>query len=183
MKCTILSLCLIFTCLFCFGQKDGTYVSDMGVSCRISKVDPNTLMVESGGRSDSYKRSTGSVFNCTTPKYAQYRMKVESDTKVYAYQEGSPQGVYYIFRDEEALMNAMSDCEITDKYLELIEAEPENVQIWAFCGQAAAVICATVPGRGRDEQLEVIAKTLKLIHTSSSTPCSDAIPQTIWDKN
>ena len=183
MKNSILTLALILTCCFCYGQKKGRYVSDMGVSCQISKVDQNTLLVEAGGSSDLYERTSGSVFKCTTPKYANYRMRVDSETKVYAYQEGRSGGTYYTYRDDQAIANAMADCEMSEKYLEKMGTEPANAQVWAFCGQAAAIICATEPGSGRDEQIETIAKTLKLLYTSSSTPCSDAIPQRIWGKN
>ncbi|MEP1032188.1 hypothetical protein [Ekhidna sp.] len=179
MKYLILILTILIACNLTYAQKKGRYVSDMGISCQISKVDQDNLLVEAGGSSDVYERESGKVFKCTTPKYANYRMRVDSETKVYAYQVGRS-GTFYTYRDDQAIANAMMDCELSDKYLEKMGTEPGNAQVWAFCGQAGAIICATEPGSGRDEQIGTIAKTLKYLYTSGQTPCADAISQRIW---
>lgn len=178
---TLITIALLNCTIGAFAQKTGRFVSDLGYTCQISKVDNNNILVEAGGSSDVYERISGNLFRCTTPKYAKYRMRIESDTRVYAYQEGRS-GTYYTYRDDQAIANAMMDCELSDKYLQKMSTEPGNAQVWAFCGQAAAIICATEPGSGRDQQISTIATTLKYIDTSSQSPCPDAISQRIWSK-
>jgi hypothetical protein len=66
---------------------------------------------------------------------------------------------------------------VAQQYLARVQSDPDNAQAWSFFGFAAL---ARAQGGG-DSQVMQSARSLRQIAVSSANPCSDAIPDSIWD--
>lgn len=79
-------------------------------------------------------------------------------------------------------LGASSDADVTRKYQALSKSDPDNVQSWTACS-AAALKRSLATGAEADAYGIQVAQMLRLIAVDAGTsPCTDAIPQALWDK-
>ncbi len=161
-----------------YTSSDGYYtVSVSQEGDEVTLTEPNKVNV--------YKNSGGNKYYHTEAKYAAYYIRVTGDKEYYTGKDG---GQEYLFNysggiSVDDLASGADNCPLYQKYLNLADEDEVNAQAWTFCGAAALVKC-TYTEEGAEQYVSGVILTLKSMMDDTSTcPCTDVIPESVWDAN
>ena len=168
-------------------QENGTYTTGMGYTIEVS-FNGDTLEVyePSNGKRSVYTLQSDGTYLFTNPVNGiSYTMEVGDGDTLIANKPGAPRENGTELRrvgsadaaepvDEDEAERMLG---VAQQYLARVQSDPDNAQAWSFCGFAAL---ARAQGGG-ESQIMQSARALRQIAVSSSNPCSDAIPDSIWD--
>lgn len=165
---------------------NGNYTSADGNYTVAVAHNGNEITLTEPNKVNVYQSNGDNVYYHTEPKYADYYLKI---TSTHDYYTGKNGGTEYLFTFagsntlQDDLAEGIDNCPLYDKYENLASEDEVNVQTWTFCGAAALMQC-TYNAEGAKKYISDIITTLKLILTDSTTcPCTDVIPQAVWDTN
>ena len=190
---TLYAVALIGVSTAAAAQKvsDGTYVLEGGsYSIEVIQDGDNLVVVEPNKRSP-YTRQSDGTFHFYNPNTdTVYGIRVVDNRTIEAFKPfqsgnvptrlvrlgGAPR--------QEATGNPGSSGTdlgaIADRYQQLAQSDPDNVQAWTACA-AAAKKRQLATGAEADAYAAQVADVLKLILVDPSrSPCEDAIPASVW---
>lgn len=169
-------------------QSNGTYTTGMGYTIEVT-FEGDTLEVyePANGKRSVYTLQSDGTYLFTNPVNGiSYTMEVGDDDTLIANKPGAPpengtelrrvgsaDAVEPVDEDEAERMLG-----VAQQYLARVQSDPDNAQAWSFCGFAAL---ARAQGGG-ESQIMQSARALRQIAVSSINPCSDAIPDAIWNE-
>lgn len=178
-------LFLSFCCLWnAFAQqaKEGLYQSADGVAqFSLKNLDDSSIQVTETNMTSVYNKN-GDSYQHSDARYSQYMMRVNAPTEIIAFKSTGGNETKYTWIGSTNLTE--EDCPLGEKYQGLAEddSNPE-VQAYSFCAAAAMMKCSYTP-EGFAAYAATITKTMKLIMVDvNKCPCTDVIPQSIWDAN
>ncbi|MBU3673312.1 MAG: hypothetical protein FGM43_12275 [Sinobacteraceae bacterium] len=168
-------------------QSNGTYTTGMGYTIEVT-FDGDSLEVyePANGKRSVYARQDDGTYLFTNPVNGiSYTMEIGDDDTLIANKPGAPRENGTELRrvgsadaaepvDEDEADRMLG---VAQQYLARVQSDPDNAQAWSFCGFAAL---ARAQGGG-DSQVMQSARALRQIAVSSANPCSDAIPDSIWN--
>lgn len=168
-------------------QSNGTYTTGMGYSIEAT-FNGDTLEVyePSNGKRSVYVRQGDGKYHFTNPTNGiSYTMEIGDGDTLIANKPGAPpeNGTELRRVGSAGATSPVSEDEserlmgIAQQYLGRSQADPDNAQTWSFCGFAAI---ARAQGGGESQVMQS-AQALRQIAVSSINPCSDAIPDSIWN--
>lgn len=162
----------------------GTYKSDNGLwSVSIEVKENGDLSVIAGGKEEIYQQSGSKKYCSTAPNKIKFCFDVISAMRIYAYPDDGRDGAYYNFAEAPAAPTDIdTDCPISQKYMDKVDDLDDAGQVWAYCGYAAMLACTSSPGETLDMLMEQMVVNIKLIYKGGTCPCSDAIPDAIWNQ-
>jgi len=168
-------------------QQNGTYTTGMGYTIEVSfNGDSLEVYEPSNGKRSVYTLQSDGTYLFTNPVNGiSYTMEVGDGDTLIANKPGAPRENGTELRrvgsadaaepvDEDEAERMLG---VAQQYLARVQSDPDNAQAWSFCGFAAL---ARAQGGG-ESQIMQSARALRQIAVSSSNPCSDAIPDSIWD--
>jgi len=168
-------------------QQNGTYTTGMGYSIEVSfNGDSLEVYEPSNGKRSVYTLQSDGTYLFTNPVNGiSYTMEVGDGDTLIANKPGAPRENGTELRlvgsadaaepvDEDEAERMLG---VAQQYLARVQSDPDNAQAWSFCGFAAL---ARAQGGG-ESQIMQSARALRQIAVSSSNPCSDAIPDSIWN--
>lgn len=168
-------------------QENGTYTTGMGYTIEVSfNGDSLEVYEPSNGKRSVYTLQSDGTYLFTNPVNGiSYTMEVGDGDTLIANKPGAPRENGTELRrvgsadaaepvDEDEAERMLG---VAQQYLARVQSDPDNAQAWSFCGFAAL---ARAQGGG-ESQIMQSARALRQIAVSSSNPCSDAIPDSIWD--
>lgn len=168
-------------------QENGTYTTGMGYTIDVT-FDGDTLEVyePANGKRSVYSRQSDGTYLFTNPTNGiSYTMEVGDGDTLIANKPGAPRENGTELRlvgsadaaepvDEDEAERMLG---VAQQYLARVQSDPDNAQAWSFCGFAALVRAQG----GGESQVMQSARALRQIAVSSSNPCTDAIPDSIWN--
>lgn len=168
-------------------QQNGTYTTGMGYTIEVT-FDGDTLEVyePANGKRSAYSRQSDGTYLFTNPTNGiSYTMEVGDGDTLIANKPGAPRENGTELRlvgsadaaepvDEDEAERMLG---VAQQYLARVQSDPDNAQAWSFCGFAAL---ARAQGGGESQVMQS-ARALRQIAVSSSNPCADAIPDSIWN--
>ncbi len=162
----------------------GTYKSDNGLwSVTIEVKENGDLSVIAGDKEEIYQQSGSKKYCSTAPNKIKFCFDVISAMRIYAYPDDGRDGAYYNFAEAPAAPTDLdTDCPISQKYMDKVDDLDDAGQVWAYCGYAAMLACTSSPGETLDMLMEQMVVNIKLIYKGGTCPCSDAIPDAIWNQ-
>ncbi len=187
---------ILFFCVFSvnaiFAQtlKSGNYTGNSSLNgienlyTVIVEHKNNTITITEPNRKSQYEHKNGNMYWHTEPKYSQvFYVKVVSETQFYAGKVGQGEGLYTYqgsnTKEEDVLASGIDNCPLYDKYLNLSQTDPNEVQGWTFCGAAALVKCTYTD---YSNYLTPIIRGLKsIIVDATKCPCTDVITTQEWN--
>jgi len=168
-------------------QENGTYTTGMGYTIEVSfNGDSLEVYEPSNGKRSVYTLQSDGTYLFTNPVNGiSYTMEVGDGDTLIANKPGAPRENGTELRrvgsadaaepvDEDEAERMLG---VAQQYLARVQSDPDNAQAWSFCGFAAL---ARAQGGG-ESQIMQSARALRQIAVSSSNPCSDAIPDSIWN--
>lgn len=162
--------------------KEGRYQSaDGSYQFSLKNLNDSSIEVTESNLTSVYNKS-GNAYQHSNPKYAQFMMRVNAPTEIVAFKTNGKQETKYTWIGNRTLSE--EDCPLAEKYQTLAEddSNPE-VQAYSFCAAAAMMKCSYTP-QGFAAYAATMVKTMKLIIVDAAKcPCTDVIPQSIWDAN
>ncbi|WP_146810307.1 hypothetical protein [Empedobacter brevis] len=161
----------------------GLYTSADGYYTVSVSQEGNDITLTEPNKVNLYRSSGGNMYYHTEPKYADYYLKVTGAQEYYTGKKGGTeyQFTYSGNSTDEVLADSIANCPLYTKYLTLSGEDELNAQVWTFCGAAALVKC-TYNEQGANEYVASVIVTLKsFLEDPSTCPCTDVIPQTVWN--
>jgi hypothetical protein len=168
-------------------QSNGTYTTGMGYTIEVTfEGDSLEVYEPANGKRSVYTRQGDGTYLFTNPVNGiSYTMEIGDDDTLIANKPGAPRENGTELRrvgsadaaepvDEDEAERMLG---VAQQYLARVQSDPDNAQAWSFFGFAAL---ARAQGGG-DSQVMQSARSLRQIAVSSANPCSDAIPDSIWD--
>lgn len=162
--------------------KEGSYQSaDGAYNFSLTLLDNGNLEIVEPNKTSIYQKS-GNAFQHAEAKYSQYMIRIASPTVLYSFKKGNTGETQYswigtdIFSEEE--------CALAEKYQEMAEDEDDpEVQAYTFCAVAALAKCNYTPEGFATYAAGTVMVMKQIIVNKSKCPCTDVIPQAIWDAN
>ncbi|MDR6764369.1 hypothetical protein J2Y38_004602 [Flavobacterium sp. 2755] len=142
------------------------------------------ITITEPNRKSQYVHTNGNTYWHTEAKYSQvFYVRVISNTQFYAGKKGQGEGLYTYqggnTKKEEVLLSGIDNCPLYDKYLNLSQTDPIEVQAWTFCGAAALAKCTYTD---YSNYLPPIIRGLKsILENVSKCPCTDVITTQEWN--
>ena len=170
--------------------KTGYYVTANGQNYRnIEMLSNGTIKASISIGYDIYKKiGTNKYKGITTvennvpkPASSVFYLEIISDNSIYLYHEGQ-QKTKLTFKTNEQIVSEIDDCTLYNKYIDKIESNPENMNAWSFCANAALQLCNAPNDEARKEILNKTVMILKAMFPNQKCPCSDVIPSSEWNK-
>lgn len=179
---TILFVICCFLLTYAQQPKEGLYQSaDGAYQFSLKNLSDSSIEVTETNMTSVYNKS-GNAYQHSIPKYAHFMMRVISPTEMVAFKTNTNQETKYTWIGNTTLSE--EDCPLAEKYQTLAEddSNPE-VQAYSFCAAAAMMKCSYTP-QGFAAYAATMVKTMKLIIVDATKcPCTDVIPQSIWNAN
>lgn len=177
---------LFVTCcfLFTYAQKprEGLYQSaDGAYQFSLKNLSDSSIEVTETNMTSVYNK-IGNTYQHSTPKYAHFMMRVNGPTEMVAFKTNTNQETKYTWIGNTTLSE--EDCPLAEKYQTLAEDDSNpDAQAFSFCAAAALMKCSYT-SQGFAAYAATMVKTMKLIIVDAAKcPCTDVIPQSIWDAN
>ena len=177
--CTLLSISF---CSWAQTPQDGRYQSSDGYySFSLTVLDDGSLEVVEPNKTSIYTKS-GNQFQHSEAKYSHYMIKVTSATELYTFKDGYEGQTKFTWIGSDVLSE--EDCVLAEKYQELAadEDDPE-VQAYTFCAVAALAKCNYTAEGFATYAASIVLVMKQIIVDKNKCPCTDVIPQSIWDAN
>jgi len=187
MKKIVCMLTLTLTALWVLDAQtitSGTYKSENGLwSVSLTLEESGELTVIAGGKKEKYLRSETRKYCNTEQTRVKFCLDVINERRIYAYPDDGRDGTYYNLAEESSSLTQVdTDCPLAKKYLEKMETDDEGAQVWSYCGYAATLKCTSTQSEMLDELLLGMVENIKLIYKGENCPCSDVIPDNLWNK-
>ena len=168
---------------FAYAQqaKEGLYQSSDGAAqFSLRNPDNSSIEVTESNMTSIYNKN-GDSYRHSDARYAQYMMRVISETEIVAFKNTGGNETKYTWIGDMSLSE--QDCLLAEKYQAMAEEGNPEVQAYSFCAAAALMKCSYTP-QGFATYAATITQTMKLIMVDASKcPCTDVIPQSIWEAN
>lgn len=162
---------------------DGSYTIDVSYDAKT-----NTITVKEPNRTSDYTSVGRGEYGFTNPKNGiEYRLAIVDAETLEAFKPGGRNSSttlsYSGGVDEGASSEDFEKYQkVAEKYLNLMQEDADNAQLWAFCG-AAANARSTMNADGFEAYAKKAIKAVTAImEDSSRTPCNDAMPSELWNK-
>lgn len=171
--------------------KPGYYVTDDGMNYRnIEVLNNGTIKASISTGYDIYEKVSENKYKGTItdingeakPASREFYLEIVSETSIYLYRAGSNKTLLR-FKDTKKILESVDDCTLYKKYMDKMADEPENIQVLAFCANAALQLCNAPDDAARKAILEITVRGLKGLLPDKPCPCSDVIPADSWKKN
>lgn len=176
--------------LFSQDLKPGYYVTEDGLHSReISLPGDGTIKAAMSVGYDIYSKQSGntykgiSTFTNGELKSATrvFYLEIVNESSIYLYREGQPKTMLRLQTTKSILPDEV-DCPLHQKYMDKMEDEPQNIQVLAFCANAALQLCNAPDDATRRTILQHTVKSLKGLIPGKPCPCKDVIPDAEWNK-
>jgi hypothetical protein len=186
---TFLIFCFSISGAFAQNLKPGYYVTDDGVNSReITMQSDGTIKASMSVGYDIYERMSGNTYKGKStfvngelkPASRVFYLEILSESSIYLYREGQPKTILRLQTTKKILTEA--ECPLHQKYMDKMEDEPQNIQVLAFCANAALQLCNAPDDEARRTILKTTITTLKGLQPGKPCPCSDVIPAAEWNK-
>jgi hypothetical protein len=192
MKKNYLFIVLMITSIFLSAQtlKPGYYVTPDGVYYRNIEVQADgSIKASISTGYDLYVKESGNLYKGKTtvingeskPASRVFYLEVISETSIKMYREGETKYTLNL-KTTESIAENIDDCALYQKYMDKMEDEPENIQVLAFCANAALQLCDAPDDDTRNTILEITVKSLKGLIPGQPCPCQDVISTANWNK-
>lgn len=171
-----------------FAGSDGTYVMDGGAYSINVKFVSEGLEIIEPNRTSLYTPTGAGVYEFTNPNNGiRYGIRVIDDSTIEAFKPGSSNPATTLKLSGSNLLENPEDSPtyahysaIAEKYMTLSQTDPDNVHVWAACGAAALAFVH----QSEEDALQTASQSAMLLKQiivdGSGTPCSDAIPASVW---
>jgi len=181
---TIIILLLSVSCLWhTFAQQpnEGLYQSSDGVNqFSLKNLDESSIEITESNLTSVYVKN-GSSYQHSNERYANYMIRVNSSTEIIAFKKNGSYETKYNWVGNMTLSE--EDCPLAEKYQDLAEKADPEVQAYSLCAAVALMKCSYTP-QGFAAYAATVVQTMKLIMVDvKNCPCTDVIPQSIWDAN
>jgi hypothetical protein len=177
---------------FCFATlaaagTNGTYVMDGGAYSINVEFVPEGLQVVEPNKTSLYTPTDPGVYEFTNPTNGiKYGLRVIDDKTLEAFKPGGGPGT--ILKLSGATMLASPEespgyakySAIADKYMALVQSDPDNVHVWSACGAAALAFVHMSEADALQAASQGAMLLKQIIVDGSTTPCPDAIPASVW---
>lgn len=183
-------LCLPALTLAQTNLKAGTYTTEDGSYSIDVRYDAksNTITIVEPNKTSNYTAVGRGEYGFTNPKNGiEYRLAILNATTLEAFKPGGRASSTKLYfsggADEPAPSKDVEKYEkIAQKYLDKMESDSDDAQLWSFCA-AAATARGTMNADGFESYATKIVKGMvSIMEDKTINPCDDAIPASIWNK-
>ena len=172
--------------------KDGNYTTADGSYTINVKYDAksNSIIVTEPNKTSEYTAVRGNVYGFTNPTNGrEYRLAIVDATTLEAFKPASPDDRTQLLHSGGGNGSGEGDevnedfdkyQEIAEKYIGKMVSDPDNAQLWAFCG-AAANARSTMNAKGFEAYAKkAVRQVAPILEDTSTSPCPDAMPVQLW---
>lgn len=199
MKLTLLLLLILCVSVLTIAQTklnpgtyttaDGTYTIDVRYDAKT-----NTITVVEPNKTSEYTSVGRGEYGFTNPTNGrEYRLAIVDATTLEAFKPGARESSTKLFHsggtgesdgaDEGATPEQFEEYQkVAKKYLEKMESDPDNAQLWAFCGASANARSFMNDDGFKSYAKKAVKAVASIMEDKSSSPCTDAMPAQLWSE-